>query len=361
MSSRGKLRLGFVSLSTISLIAGLYVLVCNPFSSLPGNEHLNEQSTDDLDSLPIVRWADRHHFPEIRSPWYVSSDEKENTPAEGEPVIGFVLGDQARAYSTNQLNDHEMVIDEVAGVPILVTYCPLCRTGIVYDRRVHGEVLDFGHRGWIYQKSFLFYDDKTDSLWVQATGKAIHGAYKGQQLERLPSTQTTWGQWRRQHPKTLVLGQRPDEKINAALDKYEEYYRRGGSLEDKNAGPLHFGLAVLARSAAKLYPFSELAKKPFVVDWVGKVPVLIIFHEASGTAQAFERLRKGLEIRFDQPEVTKTDVLFKDRMGSTWSGLTGECLEGPLQGFHLKQLDTTKFVEENWKLHYPEAPVYKAR
>jgi hypothetical protein len=58
----------------------------------------------------------------------------------------------------------------------------------VYARRVKGEVLDFGHRGWLYEESFLFYDRQTDSLWVQATGEAVHGPYKGTRLERLPAT-----------------------------------------------------------------------------------------------------------------------------------------------------------------------------
>ncbi len=72
--------------------------------------------------LPIVAWGKRHHFPVIRDPWYVRADQKQFTPADSEPVLGLVINGQARAYSTNQLNENEMVVDEVAGVPILVTY-----------------------------------------------------------------------------------------------------------------------------------------------------------------------------------------------------------------------------------------------
>ena len=115
----------------------------------------------------------------------------------------------------------------------------------MYARRVKGEVLDFGHRGWLYEESFLFYDTRTDSLWVQATGEAVHGPFKGTRLERLPATQTTWGQWRRHHPDTLVLGQGRAEKLRYAHDSYERYYQMGGGVRHKKTGPLTIGLAVL--------------------------------------------------------------------------------------------------------------------
>jgi hypothetical protein len=105
------------------LAAGAYVLVFRPFAGPPAEAPPPAQPrADGLEGLPIVRWGDRHHFPEIRNPWYVAPDQKEHVPGEDEPVLGLVVGKQARAYSTNQLNEHEMVIDEVGGVPILVTY-----------------------------------------------------------------------------------------------------------------------------------------------------------------------------------------------------------------------------------------------
>jgi hypothetical protein len=72
--------------------------------------------------LPIIPWGRRDHFPVIRKPWFVSAAEGKKLLAVDEPVLGIVLGGEARAYSTNHLNKHEMVIDEMAGTPILVTY-----------------------------------------------------------------------------------------------------------------------------------------------------------------------------------------------------------------------------------------------
>ena len=72
--------------------------------------------------MPIVPWGKRGYFPVIRNPQYLTADEGDRALARDEPVLGLVIGKQARAYSTNQLNDHEMVVDTIAGTPVLVSY-----------------------------------------------------------------------------------------------------------------------------------------------------------------------------------------------------------------------------------------------
>jgi len=72
--------------------------------------------------LPIIPWGKRDHFPVIRNPEYWSADEGDNGLTRDEPVLGLVINGESRAYSTNQLNDHEMVVDTIAGRPVLVTY-----------------------------------------------------------------------------------------------------------------------------------------------------------------------------------------------------------------------------------------------
>jgi hypothetical protein len=123
-----------VGLAALIAAAVLCVFVFQPFHNPRGNEEdtadtappsgldISEPETEVPQGLPIVPWGKRHHFPEIRKPWYVPAQENASAPGEDEPVLGLVLGKQARAFSTNQLNDHEMVIDEIAGVPVLVTY-----------------------------------------------------------------------------------------------------------------------------------------------------------------------------------------------------------------------------------------------
>jgi hypothetical protein len=229
----------------------------------------------------------------------------------------------------------------------------------VYARRVKGEVLDFGHRGWLYEESFLFYDRQTDSLWVQATGEAVHGTYKGTRLERLPATQTTWSEWLHLHPDTRVLGRY--NTVDYWTDSYSSYYETGKGIKYQRNAPLNFGLAVILADKQKLYPFRELEKKPVLFDRIGGEPVLVVFHAASRTAAAFDPRLKDRALQLEVEKSDKDDLVLKDKQtASTWSGLTGRCIAGPAMGAQLRQFTTTQFVIENWRLHYPTGEVYCA-
>jgi hypothetical protein len=231
----------------------------------------------------------------------------------------------------------------------------------VYARRVRNEVLDFGHRGWLYEESFLFYDRQTDSLWVQATGQAVRGPYRGVRLERLPATHTTWSQWRQLYPQTQALGRLAGHTFRYWEDRYARYYATGEGVRYKRKAPLGIGLAVLAPGGEKLYPFRELTKAPVLADRLGDEPVVVVYHDTGRTGVAFDRRHQGRELTFELAELRAADVLLKDRQtGSVWSGLTGWCLEGPAKGAQLRQLLTTQFVVENWPLHYPKGMVYQA-
>ena len=229
----------------------------------------------------------------------------------------------------------------------------------MYARKVGDKILDFGHRGWLYEESFLFYDYQTDSLWVQATGEAVHGRYKGTRLDRLPATQSTWSEWRQLHPETRVLSRPKQKNSRYWRDSYDLNYATGKGIKYQRHKALSFGLAVITPAGQKLYPFEELEKQPLLADNIGSNLVLVVYHASSRTAVAWEPLCKGAKLEVDSPKIEKTDLVMIDRRtGSTWSGLTGRCISGSEKGCQLRQLTSTQFVVENWPLHYPAAPIY---
>lgn len=229
----------------------------------------------------------------------------------------------------------------------------------MYARKVNDQTLDFGHRGWLFEESFLFYDYQTDSLWVQATGHAVAGSYKGTTLDRLPATQTTWSEWRQLHPETLVLSRPKNKNMRYWSDSYDLYYATGKGIKYQRHKALSFGLGVITSAGKKLYPFEELEKRPVMADQIASDHVLIVFHQPTRTAVAWSLVLKGQKLEFELAKTEKTDVLLTDRQtGSTWSGLTGRCIAGSAKGGQLGQLTTTQFVVENWPLHYPEAPIF---
>jgi hypothetical protein len=134
------------------------------------------------------------HVPIVAAPW----------PAD-EIVLGLVVGDEARAYPVSILSWHELVNDELGGRPVLVSYCPLCGTGIVFDRRIGGETHRFGVSGLLYRSDLLLFDRETASLWSQIAARAVTGPHEGERLVVLRAAMHRLADWRERHPASTIL------------------------------------------------------------------------------------------------------------------------------------------------------------
>jgi hypothetical protein len=137
-------------------------------------------------------------IPSIDDPSFVPVAQADLPPQE--PVMGLVIGGDARAYPLRILMWHEIVNDVVEGVPVAVTYCPLCNTGLVFDRRVDGRKLEFGTTGKLRHSDLVMYDRGTESWWQQFLGEAIVGELTGTRLKVLPSQTLSWADFKRIHP-----------------------------------------------------------------------------------------------------------------------------------------------------------------
>ena len=122
-----------------------------------------------------------------------------------EPVIELAVGADVRAYPLQILIWHEIVNDRVGGVPVAVTFCPLCNTAIAFDRRVGGRTLSFGTTGNLRNSDLVMYDRQSESWWQQFGGEALVGRYAGTRLRQLPARIVAWREFERQHPDGLVL------------------------------------------------------------------------------------------------------------------------------------------------------------
>ena len=143
-------------------------------------------------------------IPTIDSPRFQRSSEVE-VLLDVEPVVAVAINDDARAYPIRVLTRHELVNDIVGGVPVTVSYCPLCNSAVTYDRRAAGRVLDFGTSGSLYQSSLVMYDRQSQSLWTHFDGKAVVGHLAGVQLDFYPTQIIAWSEWRQDNPEGQVL------------------------------------------------------------------------------------------------------------------------------------------------------------
>jgi hypothetical protein len=143
-------------------------------------------------------------IPAIDQPHFLPAGEAKDL-ADNEPVVGLIVGASARAYPLRILTWHEIVNDEIDGVPVAVTFCPLCNAAVVFDRRVDGEVLDFGTTGKLRKSDLVMYDRQSESWWQQFLGEAIVGAMLGKQLTMLPARLESFASFKRRAPAGLVL------------------------------------------------------------------------------------------------------------------------------------------------------------
>ncbi len=144
--------------------------------------------------------------------------------AAGTPVIGVVVGDDARAYPIHLIEYHQIANDRIGGVPVVVTYDPLSGTPMVFRRKVEGKVLHFGVSGLIYRSNFLLYDRETESLWSQFLGKAIAGPLAGKSLPRLRVRQDPMAVWLERQPRSKVLVRPEPLHIDYRYSPFSTYW-----------------------------------------------------------------------------------------------------------------------------------------
>jgi hypothetical protein len=143
-------------------------------------------------------------IPAIDDPTFLPVGEVSEL-VETEPVIGVVIKGEAKAYPLRILLRHEIVNDELGGIPISVTFCPLCNAAMVFDRRLDGRVLDFGTTGKLRKSDLVMYDRQTESWWQQFLGEGIVGAMTGKRLKIVPARLESWGNFKKRAPNGKVL------------------------------------------------------------------------------------------------------------------------------------------------------------
>ncbi len=189
---------------------------------------------------------------------------------DDEPVLGVARGGAARAYPIAILNWHEAVNDSLGGEAILVTYCPLCGTGLVFERKLDGRVRRFGVSGLLYKSDTLLYDRETESLWSQIASRALTGKALGTRLRVLRSELTRLGDWKRRHPDTTVLSIETGHRRPYPENPYGDYAVspdvRFPTAFDERYHPKMPTLGVrVAGGPARAYPAAE------IVDAGGRV------------------------------------------------------------------------------------------
>jgi hypothetical protein len=185
-----------------------------------------------------------------------------------EPVMVYEPeGAPARAYPVRYLMWHEIVNDEVAGRPIAVTFCPLCNSGLIFDRRVNGQTLEFGVSGMLRHSDLIMYDRQTESWWQQFSGAAIVGEMVGKELSPLPALLESWQGFRSRHPDGLVMAEPGRHRRAYGMNPYVGY-DSGRPFLYRGEPPPHGiePLARVVRVGSRAWPLERLSREGEIVE-----------------------------------------------------------------------------------------------
>ncbi len=333
----------------------------------------------DLDELLVgIPIADpRDAIPPIDSPAFKSVGESEWI-SDREPGVLIEIEGDARFYPLSIMTRHEIVNDEVGGIPVAVTYCPLCNTAVAFDRRFNGAVLRLGVSGLLRNSDLVMWDGDTQSLWQQVTGEAIVGTQAGQRLTPIPTAIVSWGDFAANHGDGSALSDDQGFGIPYGRNPYEFYSSRSSPFAffdgeiDPRFPALERVVGLTIGETSKAYGFPDLQEARVVNDVVDGEPIVVLWGspdtadglDAStiaearpvGTGIAYSSVVDGATLTF---EPDGNDQFRDTETGTTWN-ILGVAIAGDLAGQRLDLVTHRNEFWFAWHAFFPEAEVWES-
>ena len=323
-------------------------------------------------------------FATLDHPKFVSKQEGLQQFFAKEPVIVVEINGLAKAYSLNILTLHEIANDVLDGKPILITYCPLCNSGIVYDRLLNFNgkktVLEFEASGMLRNSDMVMLDRKTETLWQQLMGTAIVGTYDKAQLDIIPSIIISVKEFFKRYPNGKIMSKKTGIKQTEGrygYNPYTKYDEKKNPLKqffnsdkvDKRLPAMERIVDIEHNGDYKIYSFKSVAKKGVINDTF-KTDKVVLFYKAGVVSILDENDIKasknvGSVTVFDAV-INKKYLTFKKKRGvfidnetlSKWD-ITGYCYEGTLKGNQLQIRPHSNHFAFAWLAFHPESEIYK--
>lgn len=312
-------------------------------------------------------------IPPIDNPSFLDVADYLDLLAPAEAVVALEINGDARAYPVRALVWHEIVNDTVGGVPVSVTYCPLCNSAVTYERTIDGNVTTFGTSGRLFASALVMYDRATESLWTHFDGRAVVGVLTGTELVAWSSPLMSWGDFIANFPTGKVLDWQASGFIrDYGRNPYTGYdtpdgipFLFRGALDGRAAAmqrivgigsgqdAVAFALEAISGGEA-MATNAEVGDAPIVIFWKAGQASALDTTEVDGgrdvgSVGVFSSVVGGETLTF----TADGDGFFDDGTATRWT-LTGEAVDGPLKGQRLEpitHLDTFWFA---WSTYQPD-------
>jgi hypothetical protein len=322
-----------------------------------------------IDPAELVDAASYDGIPSIDEPFVIDRQRADGLLVETEQVMLVEHGGQARAYPVRSLIRHEIANDVVGGLPVAVTWCPLCNTGIAFDRRVAGRPEVFGVSGALYRSALVMFDRRTQSLWPQPLGQAVLGPLLGQELTVVASSLLPWREVRDAHPDVEVVLDSEDE-LDETFNPYEGYDVSGnpflfrGEVDDRLPAFVRVA-GVSFGGTSRAWSYDVLRQRRAIEETVGGQAIVVLWAPGSSSPLESDDVREGRDVGSTgvyDPRVAGRSLTFSPagrsafrdgETGSRWT-LAGLAVDGPLKGERLRALPHQDAFWFAWAAFQPE-------
>ncbi len=295
-------------------------------------------------------------IPSIDTPEFTEASQEYHV-SDSDTVLGLEINGDVRAYPLSILVWHEIVNDNVGGVPVAVTYCPLCFTNQVFERVIDGQEVEFGTSGKLYNSNLVMYDRLTNSYWSQALGKAIVGELAGYELSTIPFDVIRWGDWKSLHPDSVVLTTNTGHIRAYGVDPYGNYYTETRILfpvenTDDRMHPKEIILGFNDGDVYKAYKQQDVESAVIINDQINNNPIFLVSLYPEN-ARAFERTVDGKVLEF----FFKDESIIDKETNSEWN-YDGVAISGALVGTELNRIPFNPGFWFEWIAFHPDTDVY---
>ena len=319
----------------------------------------------------------RDNIPSIDDPKFVSPSEASAWLKDVEPVVVLEVDGDARAYPLQILTWHEIVNDDIGDVPVAVTFCPLCNSAIAFDRRLDGELLEFGVSGNLRNSDLIMYDRQSHSWWQQFTGEGIVGKYAGRTLEHLPASIVSFADFAEAHSQGKVLSRDTGYARQYGRNPYAGYDTADGNPFlfrgdlDGRLLPVERVIAVTLGEADVAFPLTILQDEG-AINYDLAERSIVVFHkfgttsalDASSIAESRDVGAAGVfDSHIGDRKLTfsvNDEKIVDAQTGSTWD-ILGNAVDGPLAGKSLTPVVHGSHFWFAWAVFKPDTIVYQGK
>ena len=336
-----------------------------------------------VDLGELSQGAARDAIPALSGPLYVSLLEASDYYTDNVPLVQVNVNGDVRGFPLEILTWHEIVNDVIGGVPVTVTFCPLCNTAIAFESQIDEEVYKFGVSGLLRNSDLVMYDRNTESLWQQSSGRAIVGTMVGARLKYVPASVVTVGQLRFAYPDALVMSRDTGWARSYGQNPYRGYDNpeSGGPYSfffdrdniDERLPPAERVVSIEGPSGAAIaYAWSALSDERVIHDSFDGIDLVVFWTPGAlsildsgilrdarevGTTAVFESSLDGRALTFAaNPDDADGQTFVDKETGSVWD-IFGRAIWGELEGSQLTRVIHSDHFWFAWQAFHPDTEV----